>query len=324
VRVWDAANGQELLTLKGHTSVVFGVCFSPDGRRLASAGRDETVRVWDAASGQELLILKGHKGEVHGVSFSPDGRRLASAGSDQTVRVWDAANAQELLILKGHTSQVRGVCFSPDGRRLASAGLDKTVHLWEASAVPDTIWRQRGLVSQVNSLFEELGLRKEVLAELNKDSTLSKAESDFASHVAQIRSENSAQLDEAAWKVVKTRAAGKDVYARALRQAQAAVRIAPENEFFVSTLGSALYRAGHYGNALAPLNTVDLGVPHPANLAFLAMTQHQLGKKADAKATLGRLRKVMKQPGWKQDTEALGFLREAEELIEGKGGNKAP
>jgi hypothetical protein len=46
-----------------------------------------------------------------------------------------------------------------------------TVRVWEAS-VPKDIWRQRGLVIQVNSLFEELGLREEVLAALRKDPLL--------------------------------------------------------------------------------------------------------------------------------------------------------
>jgi hypothetical protein len=52
VKVWDAQGGQELLTLKGHTSVVFSVAFSPDGKRLVTGSYDKTARVWDADRSQ--------------------------------------------------------------------------------------------------------------------------------------------------------------------------------------------------------------------------------------------------------------------------------
>jgi len=35
-KVWDAERGKELLTLRGHSSIVQGVAFNPDGKRLAS------------------------------------------------------------------------------------------------------------------------------------------------------------------------------------------------------------------------------------------------------------------------------------------------
>ena len=49
VRVWDAKSGAELLTLKGHTGIVWSAAFSPDGARVLTASHDLTARVWDAA-----------------------------------------------------------------------------------------------------------------------------------------------------------------------------------------------------------------------------------------------------------------------------------
>jgi tetratricopeptide (TPR) repeat protein len=291
------------------------------------------VRVWDAATGEELLTLKGHTGPVSDVSFSPDGQRLASASEDHTVRVWNAASGQELLTLKGHTAWVTGVSFSPDGRWLASASHDQTVRVWEASAVPEDVQRKRGLVAQVNYLFSELILKDDVLAALRMNLTLDGAERKFALQVVKTHPDASPmRLNLAAWEVVKARRAGKEAYARALRHAEAAAKLAPNEGTVLNTLGLAQYRASRYTDALATLtkcqklNTKILG-PLPVDLAFLAMTQHQLGKRDEAKATLGRLREVMKQrevmmQRREDNTEIVDFLREAEELIEGKAANK--
>ena len=59
VKVWDAQTGQELLSCKGHNGQINSVAFSPDGKRLASAGWDRMVQVWDAQTGQELLTSRG-------------------------------------------------------------------------------------------------------------------------------------------------------------------------------------------------------------------------------------------------------------------------
>ena len=83
-----ALGGGALYTLEGHRRAVKSVCFSPDGRRLASGSYDMTVRLWDVETGTSVRTLEGHNAEGNSVCFSPDGRWLASSSKDRTVRMW--------------------------------------------------------------------------------------------------------------------------------------------------------------------------------------------------------------------------------------------
>ena len=80
VYIWDAATGRQTLTLKGHNAHVNGVCFSPDGNRLASASRTRDSQAVGRHDGREEFTLRGLDNDAfYDVCFSPDGKQLAGA-----------------------------------------------------------------------------------------------------------------------------------------------------------------------------------------------------------------------------------------------------
>jgi WD40 repeat protein/DNA-binding SARP family transcriptional activator len=129
-----AGRGQILRTLRGHTSGVRSVVFSPDGRLLASGGVDQVVHVWDVESGTARHTFRGHTNMIKALAFGPDGHVLASGGSDRTIRLWLMSGAapagQTGRVLRGHADEISSLCFSPDGRTLLSSSLDHTARIW--------------------------------------------------------------------------------------------------------------------------------------------------------------------------------------------------
>jgi len=115
----------------GHSAAIYSVTFSPDGKKLASGSRDNTVILWDLFSGKAEKILKGHNKPVTSIAFSPDGRKLASGSVDAKVILWDLFSGKAEKVLEGHTIFVTSVAFSPGEKRLASGSDDNTVIIWD-------------------------------------------------------------------------------------------------------------------------------------------------------------------------------------------------
>jgi WD40 repeat protein len=120
----------EQLCLTGHTSHVWSVSVSADGKRVLTSSTDKTLRLWDADTGQCLRVFEGHTGRVaFGAALSPDGKRVLSGSDDKTLRLWDADTGKEIRLMTGHTANVDGVAFGPDGMAI-SVG-DRTMRLWD-------------------------------------------------------------------------------------------------------------------------------------------------------------------------------------------------
>ena len=94
------------------------VCFSPDGRYLASSSTD-SILIWDCEDDfNYLYILVGHNELVKSMCFSPDGKEFLSCSSqhypdDGTILIWDCEDDFEEIKEIKYDETVNSICFKP-------------------------------------------------------------------------------------------------------------------------------------------------------------------------------------------------------------------
>jgi WD40 repeat protein len=134
-----------------HTGETFSIAFSPDGKTMASVGKDNVLRLWSLQptlvqiggilrKTQRFAISNFYDLQGSSVEFSPSHPTLAVSSWLGKVWIWNLGKSGRELttpsILSGHQAEVTSVDFSPDGRLIASASNDKTVRIWNSSLRP--------------------------------------------------------------------------------------------------------------------------------------------------------------------------------------------
>lgn len=106
------------------------VCFSPDGKLLATGAEDHKVRVWDIEKREIRHVFAGHEQDIYSLAYASSGKFIVSGSGDRKVKLWDMEAAQcskEFVIDDGVTA----VALSPDDRFVAVGSLDKSVRVWD-------------------------------------------------------------------------------------------------------------------------------------------------------------------------------------------------
>ena len=156
----------EVRSLRGHTSEVFIIQWSPKNSLLASGSGDSTARIWDVAGGGEPICLshvtaggpaaskegespapadqgnaaggasKSRDRDVTTLDWSSDGKYLATGSYDGQARVWDASG-NLVKTLNGHKGPIFSLKWNEEGKYLLSGSVDKTAIVWDVGLGKD-------------------------------------------------------------------------------------------------------------------------------------------------------------------------------------------
>ncbi|MEO8428073.1 MAG: protein kinase [Verrucomicrobiota bacterium] len=126
-------------TPHAYASNIFQIAFSPNGKLLATTGREieagraPTAKIWDVVTHKMVTLLAGHTDVVLSVGFSPDGKILGTCGVDNSIKFWDTTTWKEIPPSLGQKEPVISLTFSPNGRTLATVCSDGTMKLWNVA-----------------------------------------------------------------------------------------------------------------------------------------------------------------------------------------------
>ncbi|KAL8720717.1 MAG: hypothetical protein Q9225_002451 [Loekoesia sp. 1 TL-2023] len=135
-QIFDVGSGSQVTKLQDESVdkegdlYIRSVCFSPDGKYLATGAEDKQIRVWDIASRTIRNTFVGHEQDIYSLDFARDGKHIASGSGDRSVRVWDIDSGREVLNLNIEDG-VTTVAISPGGEFVSAGSLDKSVRVWD-------------------------------------------------------------------------------------------------------------------------------------------------------------------------------------------------
>ena len=158
VKIWSVESGRLILNNMTGSTDVTEVMFSPNGKWIITAHRNQSISIWDTATGR-LEDNLSQAGDIKSIQISPDAQFLLSTALSGTAQLWrlksdpaksdpaksDPAKSDptksnstqtfkpHLISTLSHGSSINQSVFSPNGEWVATASNNGQAKLWDTA-----------------------------------------------------------------------------------------------------------------------------------------------------------------------------------------------
>ncbi|KAG7175219.1 Autophagy-related protein 16-1-like, partial [Homarus americanus] len=121
------------LKFDAHDGEVNSVCFSPQGRILATGGADRKLKLWDIsrATVEAKGLLTGSNAGVTAIDFDAEESLILGASNDFASRVWTVVDHRLRHTLTGHSGKVMAARFLSESAKVVTGSHDRTLKIWD-------------------------------------------------------------------------------------------------------------------------------------------------------------------------------------------------
>lgn len=132
VKIWDprSSNSNPILTFQQHQKEVSDIAISPDGRWMASAGKEGLVKIWEIDTGKIIKEIKSSQQPINCLDYNPSTLTLAYGSYDKSVCYWDLENFQSICQTAPDTSDIIHLSFYEENPDLLFAASHDHIRLW--------------------------------------------------------------------------------------------------------------------------------------------------------------------------------------------------
>jgi len=143
VRVFNIADGVEVMRCDNHLDWVFGTAFTNDGLRLATVSRDKAAKLIDTASGHLIDDVNLSRDPLSCLTRHPIENLMATGGTEGKIRLFkmeprggrlsEGDNKEESFVreFEHMASPIQSIAFSPDGIHVVCSALSGELRIFQ-------------------------------------------------------------------------------------------------------------------------------------------------------------------------------------------------